>query len=474
MKKNLIGWLILFFACCAALFGVSCGSDVLVSGIELSDYSVELYVGENYQLEYTIFPEKATNSNVNFYSSDESIVSVKSDGFVCALSQGSAYVTVITEDGQFEDVCYITVIDKEAEVQTPDDSQSGDEQTENKDEDDEQGGEQETQGDTGENDNDPKEDDEGDTPQIITYVVTFVSDGEIVATREFTGENLSVEEPAVPEKTGYSGEWESYSLALEDITVTAIYTPIIYTATFVAIDDIFEINFTIEDDAIAEPEVPSRTGYTGKWESYSLALENITVNAVYTPIQYTATFMVNGISYEVEFTIEDEAINEPEIPPMAGYGGKWESYSIVCEDITVNAVYTLIEYTITYENIKTAENPNTDSYTVINTVVLVDLALEGYKFEGWYLDGEKITSLNNLYGNLTLTALWSLIEYEIRFYDENANVEIGRSYYTVENTQIEFPLIPEKDGYEGSWSYFELNYDEEEPVYVHIVYTKIE
>jgi len=61
---------------------------------------------------------------------------------------------------------------------------------------------------------------------VETYTVTFVADGATVATVTYEKGATSVTAPAVPEKTGYTGAWESYSLNNTNITVNAVYTAI--------------------------------------------------------------------------------------------------------------------------------------------------------------------------------------------------------------------------------------------------------
>ena len=45
------------------------------------------------------------------------------------------------------------------------------------------------------------------------------------------------------------------------------------------------IKYTVEDREIEEPEVPEKSGYVGRWEEYTLTMGNITVEAVYTKIE---------------------------------------------------------------------------------------------------------------------------------------------------------------------------------------------
>lgn len=80
------------------------------------------------------------------------------------------------------------------------------------------------------------------------------------------------------------------------------------------------IQFESVTDTVTEPAVPPKAGYTGVWEAYTLILDNVTVNAVYTPITYTAAFVIDGVTVStVEFTVEDKSLPEPEIPPKEGY-----------------------------------------------------------------------------------------------------------------------------------------------------------
>lgn len=62
--------------------------------------------------------------------------------------------------------------------------------------------------------------------RVIEHTVTFVADGKTIATRTFNevDKKLIGTEPAVPEKLGYSGAWESYALGTSNITVAAKYS----------------------------------------------------------------------------------------------------------------------------------------------------------------------------------------------------------------------------------------------------------
>ncbi|MDL2314940.1 Ig-like domain-containing protein [Bacteroidales bacterium OttesenSCG-928-C19] len=91
---------------------------VSVSSISLNKTETTLLIGENETLTYTITPFDATNQNVIWSSDNTDIVSVD-NGIVTAISQGTAIITVTTEDGNKTSSCTVTV---ESQVITPVDS----------------------------------------------------------------------------------------------------------------------------------------------------------------------------------------------------------------------------------------------------------------------------------------------------------------------------------------------------------------
>ena len=186
------------------------------------------------------------------------------------------------------------------------------------------------------------------TQEAITYHVTFMADGKQVGDPiAYTVDNKDITAPAVPEKTGYTGVWEAYDLTTGDVTVNAVYTLITYHVTFKAGDTIVAIvDYDVEHKDISVPEVPAKAGYTGAWEAYSLTTGDVTVNAVYSVITYHVTFMADGkqVGDPVAYTVENKNITAPVVPTKTGYTGAWEEYTLSTGDVTVNAVYTAIQY----------------------------------------------------------------------------------------------------------------------------------
>ena len=82
---------------------------VAVTGVSLNTKTLNLTVGgSDATLTATVAPTDATNQNVSWSSSAESVATV-SDGTVHAVAAGDAVITVTTEDGSFTDTCNVHV-----------------------------------------------------------------------------------------------------------------------------------------------------------------------------------------------------------------------------------------------------------------------------------------------------------------------------------------------------------------------------
>ncbi|MBR3619974.1 MAG: InlB B-repeat-containing protein, partial [Clostridia bacterium] len=184
----------------------------------------------------------------------------------------------------------------------------------------------------------------------IKYTAYFVANGIVVGTADYYIASVSVEEPDIPAKAGYSASWFDYSLSENDTYIYAKYTPIVYNGIFAADGTTVQsFEYTVETIAVDEPDVPEKDGYAGVWEDYSFMPGGMTINAVYTPKKYKVTFVADGITIkETLFTYGDTGIEMPAIPPKEGYTAQWSNFVLTCADITCQAIYTPVVYTIRF------------------------------------------------------------------------------------------------------------------------------
>lgn len=92
------------------------------------------------------------------------------------------------------------------------------------------------------------------------------------------------------------------------------------------------------------PSLPTREGFSAKWEEVEWDGADKVVNAVYEPITYTLTFIVDGQKYTtLDFDCTTQNIVLPVIPQKDGYiviG--WDIKEITASNQIVNAIYAKI------------------------------------------------------------------------------------------------------------------------------------
>ena len=77
--------------------------------ITLNQTELNLYVDETERLTAVLYPEDATNKDLVWTSSDESVATVDENGNVKALGHGTAVITVVTSDGKTGASCVVNV-----------------------------------------------------------------------------------------------------------------------------------------------------------------------------------------------------------------------------------------------------------------------------------------------------------------------------------------------------------------------------
>ena len=82
---------------------------VPVTGVSLMPSSLELIIGETYELELEFTPVNASDQSVIWYSEDDSVAVVDQFGEVRALKEGETFIVVTTNDGKYEARCEVIV-----------------------------------------------------------------------------------------------------------------------------------------------------------------------------------------------------------------------------------------------------------------------------------------------------------------------------------------------------------------------------
>ena len=87
---------------------VSC-KDTKVTDVQLNKTVLTLYVGGTETLIATVLPKDADNKAVSWTSSNTDVATIDHDGKITAIAEGTATITVTTEDGDKTTSCSLTV-----------------------------------------------------------------------------------------------------------------------------------------------------------------------------------------------------------------------------------------------------------------------------------------------------------------------------------------------------------------------------
>lgn len=131
-----------------------------------------------------------------------------------------------------------------------------------------------------------------------------------------------------------------------------------YTVTFMDGEKVLRAYTNVtHGDTVTAPEVPKKDGKTfSKWDKdFSKVTSDLTINAVYDVDTFTVTFKDGDTVLSTQTVEYEAAATAPDTarlsPPEGMHFAKWDKdFSKVTEDIEVSAVYELNVYTVTFKN----------------------------------------------------------------------------------------------------------------------------
>ena len=140
-----------------------------------------------------------------------------------------------------------------------------------------------------------------------------------------------------------------------------------YTVTFMDGEKVLETFTNVtHGDTVTAPEVPEKDGKTfSKWDKdFSKVTSDLTINAVYDVDTFTVTFKDGEKVLETQTVEYEAAATAPDTarlsPPEGMHFAKWDKdFSKVTESIEVSAVYELNEYTVIFKNGETTLKTDT-------------------------------------------------------------------------------------------------------------------
>lgn len=202
-----------------------------------------------------------------------------------------------------------------------------------------------------------------------------------------------------------------------------------YTVTFMDGENVLKAfpNVT-HGDTVTAPEVPKKDGKTfKKWDKdFSKVTSDLTINAVYDVDTFTVTFK-DGENVLETFTNvrHGDTVTAPDIarltPPEGMHFAKWDKdFSKVTEDIEVSAVYEINFYTVIFKNGETTLKIDKVKHGDSATPPNV-FDTPTAKFVGWDKSFDNVTS------DIIVNATWETKKFTLTFINFD-----GTTVYTAE------------------------------------------
>ena len=274
----------------------------------------------------------------------------------------------------------------------------------------------------------------------------------------------------------------TFVMPANNVTVTAVYTAIEYDITVdgdngteTASLPTATMGQTITLTASPDPGYE----FTG-WDSsdvtvvsgtFVMPANNVTVTAVYTAIEYDIT--VDGDNGTETASLPTATMGQTitlAASPDPGYEFTgWDSSDVTvvsgtfvmpANNVTVTAVYTAIEYDITVDGDNGTETASLPTATMGQTITLEADPEDGYEFSEWttttsgvtFVDkNNEVTTFTMPANNVTVTAVYTAIEYDITVDGDNGTETASESTATM-GEEITLTASP-NPGYEfDGWS----------------------
>lgn len=210
-------------------------------------------------------------------------------------------------------------------------------------------------------------------------------------------------------------------------TVYVKWTINSYTVTFMDGKTLLKTEKVQHGSAAPEPKVPEKDGKTFKgWDKpFDNVTSDLTINAVYDVDTFTVTFKDGEKVLETQTVEYEAAATAPDTarlsPPEGMHFAKWDKdFSKVTEDIEVSAVYELNEYTVIFKNGETTLKTEMVKHGFAATAPNVyDTATK--KFVGWDKSFDNVTS------DIIVNAKWETKKFTLTFINFD-----GTTVYTAE------------------------------------------
>ena len=244
--------------------------------------------------------------------------------------------------------------------------------------------------------------------EIKVFSVQFVDQNDNVLKEEKVPYGGAATAPDAPTVEHYTfGAWDAdFSVVTADMTVKAVYDPLLYTVTFDLdggeLPEGFATTMKSQSGTLVELPVPTKYGHEFiGWQRVDVETDavlgspitstsDITLKAVWVQNLFTVTFLDKDGNILKKETVErGHMATAPDVPEVERFRFQnWDvDFSVITENLTVTAVY-LPTYIISYDTGDGSVVADAEFCSNEMPIAPADPAKRFHSFEGWFLDKE--------------------------------------------------------------------------------------
>jgi hypothetical protein len=182
--------------------------------------------------------------------------------------------------------------------------------------------------------------------KVNTYTVMYVVDGEVIESYPVEYGKELVIMPLAPEKEGHTFMgWSELpaTMPAEDVTVTGSFKVNTYAVTYVVDGETVATDSVVYGTAVTLIDELEKEGYSFSWSEApeTMPASDITITGEWSINSYLVTYIIDGEVYATDSVVYGATITLPEVPEKENSTFEWEEAptTMPASDVTIYGNY---------------------------------------------------------------------------------------------------------------------------------------
>ena len=287
---------------------------------------------------------------------------------------------------------------------------------------------------------------------VNNYTVTYLVDGEVYATETVAyGSEIVLIDAPTKEGYTFSGWSEApATMPASDVTIEGSFTVNTYNVIYKVDGEEYQVVPVTYGSEITLLDEPTKEGHTFSGWSEAPAImpaNDITIEGIFTVNNYTVTYLVDGEVYATETVAYGGEIILRDEPVKEGHtfsGWSEAPATMPASDVTINGVFTVNTYNVIYK--VDGEEYQVVPVTYGSEITLIEAPTkEGHTFSGWSEAPATMPA-----EDVTINGVFTVNTYNVIYKVDGEEYQVVPVTYGSEITLIDAPT---KEGHTFSgWS----------------------